>query len=428
MSTVSDRVEPVARSRHAAAHAPRILVVSPVAPVPEGVGGVFLRDLCLLYPADRLAFAILPGIGGGPWPEPLARAPRLELDAVPERGFNRWGRRVQRSTRGVFDWWTSHTHLARLVDRVVAFAERVRPDLLWIPLAGPTMINVAAAIARRTGVPMVTTVWDAPDYFLPHYWEIRGRALARAMARFDAAMAASVRCAVASSEMADVYRARYGIPCVPMIHGLPESTWVRPSGMRAPTEAFVIGYAGSLYARREWDALMAALGSAEWRVGGRDAVVRVLAASFDVRANGPARVEFLGWHPTARAVEILSECDICYVPYWFDPEFRPAVEMCFPNKVSTYLAAGRPILFHGPQRSTPARFLERHAVGIACHSLEPDEIGAALHRAATDASFHATAAREIPSVLREELGLHVFRRRFAELLGVDPSVLAPAPA
>ena len=82
-----------------AAEAPRLLIVSPVAPVPEGVGGVFLRDLCLLYPADRLAFAILPGGGNGAWPEPLNAAPRLMLGAVPERGFNRWGRRVQRSTR-----------------------------------------------------------------------------------------------------------------------------------------------------------------------------------------------------------------------------------------------------------------------------------------------------------------------------------------
>ena len=72
--------------------APRLLIVSPVAPVPEGVGGVYLRDLCLMYPADRLAFAILPGIGSGPWPEALRGAPRAVLDAVPERGFNRWGR------------------------------------------------------------------------------------------------------------------------------------------------------------------------------------------------------------------------------------------------------------------------------------------------------------------------------------------------
>ena len=83
-------------SSHAA---PRILLVSPVAPVPEGVGGVYLRDLCLMYPADRLAFAILPGIGHGTWPASLADAPRVTLDLVPERGFNRWGRRVQRSTR-----------------------------------------------------------------------------------------------------------------------------------------------------------------------------------------------------------------------------------------------------------------------------------------------------------------------------------------
>lgn len=405
------------------ARPPRLLVVSPVAPVPEGVGGVYLRDLCLMYPADRLAFAILPGIGAGPWPETLERAPRITLDAVPERGFNKWGRQVQRSTRALFDRYVDVQHLPRLVDHIARFAEVTQPDMVWVPLAGPTMINIASALPRRLGIPMVTTVWDPPDYALPHYWGIRGHALGRVMNRFAEAVRASVRCAVASAEMKDAYERRYGTPCVPMIHGLPESQWLTPRGIRPPNEPFVVGYAGSLYARREWDALIAALGSASWQIGNREAIVRVLASGIDVRVTGPARIEFLGWHSTTDAVQILSHCDVCYVPYWFDEAFRPGVELSFPNKVSLYLAAGRPILYHGPDRATPTRFLEQWPVGVRCHSLEPRPLVDALTTAATDEEFHARAAAAIPRVLREELGLHVFRRRFAELLGVDELVL-----
>jgi hypothetical protein len=65
---------------------------------------------------------------------------------------------------------------------------------------------------------------------------------------------------------------------------------------------------------------------------------------------------------------------------------------------------------------------------VACHSLEPNAIVAALTTAATDSAFHETAAREIPVALHEELSLGVFRRRFAEFIGVDDSALAPAPA
>ena len=155
-------------------------------------------------------------------------------------------------------------------------------------------------------------------------------------------------------------------------------------------------------------------------------MVRVLAAGIDVRVTGPARIEFLGWHSTTDAVRILASCDICYVPYWFDEAFRPGVELSFPNKVSLYLAAGRPILYHGPRRGTPTRFLERWPVGVACHSLEVQPIVETLATAAIDETFHACAATAIPHVLREELGLHVFRRRFAEFLGVSEAVLAPA--
>ena len=427
MTVVSPALARDTARSHETASAPRLLIVSPVAPVPEGVGGVYLRDLCLMYPADRLAFAILPGIGAGPWPDALERAPRTMLGAVPERGFNRWGRRVQQSTRQLFDRYVDARHLPRLVDQVASFAEQTRPDLVWVPLAGPTMINIAATLRERLDLPMVTTIWDPPDYALAHYWGIRGHALTRVLNRFGDAMRASVRSAVASGEMKAAYEARYGTPCVPMVHGLSESQWISPRGMRAPNEPFVVGYAGSLYARREWDALIAALASIGWRVGGREAIIRVLASALDVRVTGPSRIEFLGWHSTADAVCILSDCDVCYVPYWFDEAFRPGVELSFPNKVSLYLAAGRPILFHGPQQSTPTRFLERWPVGIACHSLDPDEMVGALTVAATDSAFHARAAVTIPQVLNEELGLHVFRRRFAEFLGVDDAVLLPLP-
>ena len=412
----------------ASTEAPRVLLVSPVAPVPAGVGGVFLRDLCLTYPADRLSFAILPGIGDSPWPPPLDNAPRMMLDVVPERGFNRWGRRVQSSTRGAFDRYVQIKHLPRLVDRVVEFAEHSKPELVWIPLAGPTMINIAAELREELGVPMVTTVWDPPDYALSHYWGITGRSLDRVLDNFGDAVRASVRCGVASQEMKEHYESQYGTPCVPMIHGMPASEWIAPTGMRSPNEPFVIGYAGSLYARDEWDALMHALGQAGWRVGGRPVVIRVLSTAVDLRATGPARVEFLGWHSTTDALRMLAECDVCYVPYWFGAEFRSAVELSFPNKVSLYLASGRPIFFHGPRESTPASFLERWPVGVAAHSLEPNEILRVLTTAALDADFHAKAAEAIPDVLRKELGLHVFRERFAELLGVDQAVLAPVPA
>jgi hypothetical protein len=381
-----------------------------------------------MYPADRLAFAILPGIGTGPWPDRLETAPRTTLDVVPERGFNRWGRRVQRSSRAVFDRYVDRVHFPRLIDRVASFAERVQPDIVWIPLAGPTMINVAAAVAGRVGAPLLTTVWDPPDYFLPHYWDIHGAALTRVMERFASAVGRSTRCAVASPEMKAAYEARYGTPCVPMIHGLPESEWRPPTGIRPPNAPFVIGYAGSLYARSEWDALLGALGGVEWRVGGRDAVIRVLAGSFDVRVTGPTRIEFLGWHSTHDAVRIMAGCDVCYVPYWFDPACRPGVELCFPNKISMYLASGRPIFYHGPQESTPVHFLERHPVGVTAHSLEPTEIIGALTTAAFDTQFHEVAASAIPRALREELSLSVFRQRFAEFMGVDDSALAAAPA
>ena len=113
------------------------------------------------------------------------------------------------------------------------------------------------------------------------------------MRHFRDAIRASARTAVASPEMKVAYEQRYGTPCTPMIHGLPASQWVAPTGLRATDQPFVIGYAGSLYARREWEALISALGSIGWRMAGRPVIVRMLAANLDVRAAGPTRIESL---------------------------------------------------------------------------------------------------------------------------------------
>jgi hypothetical protein len=131
------------------------------------------------------------------------------------------GRRVQESTRGLFDRYVDVQHLPKLVGQIAAFAAQTKPDLAWVPAGGPTMINIAGTLPSRLGVPMITTVWDPPDYALSHYWGIRGHALARVMDRFADAIRGSVRTAVASTEMKEAYEQRYGTPCVPMIHGLP---------------------------------------------------------------------------------------------------------------------------------------------------------------------------------------------------------------
>jgi len=119
----------------------------------------------------------------------------------------------------------------------------------------------------------------------------------------------------------------------------------------------------------------------------------------------------------------MSEADITYLPYWFDEAYRLSARMSFPSKLTTYLASGRPVLFHGPQYSSVTKFFYRFPVGICCHSLEESKIIECLHKFATDKNFYAESTKAIQTALDEELDLRIFLKRFAELLGIEESDL-----
>jgi hypothetical protein len=99
--------------------------------------------------------------------------------------------------------------------------------------------------------------------------------------------------------------------------------------------------------------------------------------------------------------------------------------MCFPTKLSTYLASGRPVLFHGPADSSPSHFLRRFPAGLCCDSLETSKIIDCLHKLASDVNFYNTATKAGQIALDEELDIRVFLRRFAMLFDVKENDLLP---
>ena len=401
----------------------KLLLVTRLSPAEPGVGTIFLRGLLEIYPSDRIAVATWSQVPDSKWPDTLRGVARRWVPGVPEYGFPHGGRLVRRYSRWLHSRYAARRYLRRTIAEIVRFGREQGVEALWVPLASPTEINLAAKAARELNVPLLTLVWDPPAHYLPLFWGLEGRALGDVMHNFDAALRASERCAVASDAMKVHYEERYGVPCVTMIHGFPRDRWIPPSDERRPRSRFILGYAGSIYAKDEWKALLDALASANWSIGGREVTVRVLSSVLAIETSQPVRIDYLGWRPQDETLRLLSEVDACYIPYWFDPKYREAVKYCFPNKIPTYLAAGRPLFFHGPEESTPAQFIAQHPVGIACHSREPSAIVAALRRFIEEPEIYRRAAEAIPRVLDEELSEDVFRRQFSEFVAVPVECL-----
>jgi hypothetical protein len=310
-----------------------------------------------------------------------------------------------------------------VVDQVVRYGKEQKIDMLWVVLNSTTNIAVAKAAAEKLNAPLLTLVWDPPEYRLPMGWHLRGAAFKMYFDMFVEDLRASTRCAVMSENMQSHFEQLSGVKCVLMRRGIDSREWIDQFD-RTNAKDFVIGYAGNVYGLDEWRALLAALDRAEWKIRGRDVTIRIYAGQYDARASRPVRIDFRGWHPTHDTINGLNRTDVCYISHWLDLKYRPACRMSFPSKLSAYFAAGTPILYHGPRDSSTTPFLERYPNGTTCDSLEPDEIMKSLEQFA-DSAFRKRARAALVPAREEELGLHVFRDRFAALVGIDEKELLP---
>ena len=405
---------------------PRVLLLTGVAPGRVGVGSVFLRDLCMLYPRDRICCFHTTA-------QPEGEASR-ELDWLPiqfapsprEHGINGFGQTAGRLIRPFLERCIELSRIRRLVSQATRFGKTHHVDLVWATLHTPTTHRLAKAVADSLHVPLVCTVWDPPANVLREVYRLDRYTLARLLATFERTVRFATRCGVASDNMRRRYEQDFGTQCITMIYGAPRDEEARSQAARPQDGPLIIGFAGGIYAREEWGAFLAALASRDWRVAGRDVVVRVLGVGLPPSAAWPVRMEFLGWRDRAETVRLLAQTDLAYLPYGFDDSRRQWVQLSFPGKLADYAAAGVPVLYHGPIDSSVMDFLQRFPMGCGCHSVNHDEIVATLERLVTDTEFYRRAKLACNEAYHEELSASVFRKRFAELIGVREDSLLSA--
>ncbi len=395
---------------------PRLLLLSRTPPGNSNVGQLYLRDLCESYPADKLAFGVVQ-------PQYLD----ADLRAFPEVPKLY----LSRNNAPVFDHGpkllaTLLSHLAfrhhairgdrEVVEEFVRFGREHRVEKVWAVLNSPTLYRIAPRVAARLDVPLVTMVWDPPSGVGLHFGLDR---LSRAHIRkhFATALAASERCGVVSERMEREYRATYGIKSVVLRRGIATSA-VDQSKQRDDSEVR-IGFCGNLYAKQEWQAFLDALDEIEWRLG--DKPIRLIIAAFWIPflgARGPARVDYLGWRDLAETVEVMARCHFAYFPYWLDPAYAEPARLCFADKLTTYLTAALPILYHGPSDAGVVDFFSRFPAAELCHSHETAVIAASLRRLA-DGERRQRMSAAARQAVAQELNPTVFRERFRQLVGTS---------
>lgn len=250
----------------------------------------------------------------------------------------------------------------RLAAKAIAFGREQRAELVWAVLQGQTLIQIAPDVARGIGVPLVTQVRNAPISSLIEHLIDRVNRRAT-LADFEKALRASRICVTASQAMASDYQKRYGIPCVPLHVGYPDDRSRSPNLSEFPGATIEIGVAAISDAPGEWLQLLRALNMSGWKVRGRSVRVNVIGATVAPGEAPPGRIRHFGWRSPSETPEVLSTFDILYHPVSFEGSIEEATKLTFPGSLPCYLAAGRPILLHGPDFSAASGYLKQTAAG-----------------------------------------------------------------
>lgn len=353
----------------------KILLVSAVPPSTNYTGALMLESMCRALPPDKLScFAVLTEKMDSAIHPDWQHIPYQHRQKPPESHRRHFPMHLGLLESFIVEQNIAIREIPRLADEIVSFAKSNGVERIWCTLEGQTLIRLAHCLQKRLPLPMVAQVWDPPTWWLRdnNVDPISRSGVLKTFARVLSHPNTTI--AAASWAMAEQYSKDYGSKAIPVVPGLPEDWALEPSSGLNDSTTLTIGFAGQLYASDNWNCLMHSLDSIGWSLDGRKVEVIALGRFFETTAKTERNIRFRGWRPQRETLQILSECDFLYCPYWFSSRHEIEARLSFPSKLTTYLASGRPVLFHGPKYASPSRFLEARDAAIQCNSLAPEEL------------------------------------------------------
>lgn len=268
------------------------------------------------------------------------------------------------------------------------------------------ILELAPMLNALLGVAYSTMEWDLIDLAVD---QIPAKSVrARLLRAAGALRAGAVTRGVASEGMASMYEHRWGLDSLVLRQTI--TPVARP--VEEPRSAFVIALCGTMIVPAEFRAFLDAMDLLGWEVDRRRIEFLWIGEARGHEGELPPQVKVTGWVSHKRSLELLSHVDLGYSGLWFDPVRRPIVESSFPSKIISYVSAGVPVFYHGPDYGTPRNFMEAFPVGFGCHDLAPRAIADAIEHiirspnALTDArdeAVRAVAAEFTPQILAQRV-------------------------
>ncbi len=299
----------------------------------------------------------------------------------------------------------------KLLKKIVEYARLNNVERVWVHLESPWLIYMAVPVSEALGLPLYTMVFDDPGWYFDcvnvdrwtrsELWEAYKNAIMK-----------SVCCATASIPMAEEYASTYNVRTQVLQHCFDTSLMKSPLSKLPDNDIFRIGYAGKIYAMDAWNQFIDYLDNIQWHIRGKKIIFRYMGPEIKLKSNNPCHFEYFGWNNQEDVVRLLSECDLLYCPYPFDPSLREISRLSFPSKIPSYLAAARPILFHGPEYSSPVRFFRDTNSGLVVTTLDSSFLASEINRLFIEPELYKNLCTNASIALKEFFSLDVMERNF----------------
>jgi len=281
------------------------------------------------------------------------------------RPYESWGQRKYGFLYSlIMNNYSSIVLFPPIAKRVANFAIEQDVQMIWGVVQGHSTISILKQVTKITKLPYVVQSWDPSTWYLKYY-KYDPFTTALIMQTYSSLLKNSMTFIASSWAMAEEYSKKYGSKSIPVLPGLDEG--IVPHKKNKDSSVFIIAFAGQMYASDEIKSLINATKQIKCD---KKIIVRIYGKDWQMDFNDNQHIEIKGWLSQNELIEELAEADLLYCPYGFEKSFKEIARLSFPSKLVCYLKTGKPVLFHGPDYSSPGIFLKKYNAGYICNTLD----------------------------------------------------------
>ncbi len=237
----------------------------------------------------------------------------------------------------------------------------------------------ALKVARRLRLPYLLTVHDDVGY-VQRDSPLRGVALKRIAHAWREADARFV----ITPELGDEYSRRYGQrDFVVVTDGVSRRATYGGERTDGALDVYFLGSYHLAY-RHNFDALVAGLESLRREQPARPISLTFRGGGIPFVPRTEVPVKVLPFAPESVVEQEVRSASVLYLPLPFGETHRDFVTLSLPTKLVSYLASGRPLLYHGPGSAAVGQLLQTRQAGIVVNSPDGDAVAAALEAGLRD--------------------------------------------